>query len=168
MSKERSLKVHSSEMFDFLNLDHVASHMCTCLINNQLLESFASDMPEYSCGGSATSNLAGCILGNPKIKKGQASNSSEKGGPPIIRATRVLVEGMMPIIRKTGDTDDDNKRKYELEDLKDDLLEKALKRMSEAEKMKNDASIEDEVTKDLNKEHYQHVMKRVKILIKEK
>ena len=75
----------------------------------------------------------------------------------------------MPVISNAGDGDNnDNKRKYETEDLKDDTLEKAMKRMNEAEKMKNDETITDEVTKDLNKEFYEHVVKRVKMLIKEK
>ena len=75
---------------------------------------------------------------------------------------------MMTMIGKTGDTDNDNKCKYETEDLKDDMLEKAMKRMNEEEKMKKAESIVDEVTNDLNKEFIEHMVKRVKILIKEK
>ena len=169
VSKEHSLKVHSSEMFDFLNLDPVACCLHTCLIKNQLLESFASDMPDDSCGGSSSTNSAACRLGDPNVKTRPAADSSEKGGPPIIRAARVLVEGMMPIMGKADDDDNnDNKRKYETEDLKDDALEKAIKRMNEAEKMKNDESIVDEVAKDLNTEYHEHMVKRVKKLIKEK
>ena len=33
VSKEYSLKVHSSEMFDFCGPDPVACYFCTCLIN---------------------------------------------------------------------------------------------------------------------------------------
>ena len=71
------------------------------------------------------------------------------------------------MIGKTGNTGDDDKRKHETEDLKDDMLEKSMERMNEAEKMKNDEPIADEVTKALNKEHFEHVVKRVKMLIKE-
>ena len=62
VSKEHSSKAHSSEMFNLLNLDPVVHYLHACLIKNQLLESFASDMPEDYCGGSATSNLAGCLI----------------------------------------------------------------------------------------------------------
>ena len=75
VSKEHSLKAHSSEMFDFLNLDPVACYLHACLIKNHLLESFASDMPDDSCGGSSSSNLATCRLGNPNVKKGKAPDS---------------------------------------------------------------------------------------------
>ena len=89
-------------------------------------------MPEDSCGGSVTSNLAGYRLGNPKIKKGLASDCSEKGGSPIVRFARALVEGAMSIIGNSGDTDNNKKRKFESEELKDDFLEKAMERMNEA------------------------------------
>ena len=76
---------------------------------------------------------------------------------------------MMPIIGNADDADkNNNKRKCETEDLKDDTLEKATKRMNELENMKNDETVVGEVKKDLNKEHFEHVVKRLKMLIKEK
>ena len=59
ISKEDSVKEHSSEMFDFCNLDHIAHHLCAFFINNHLLESFASDVPEDSKVSSSSSNLSG-------------------------------------------------------------------------------------------------------------
>ena len=66
--------------------------MCTCVVNHGLLESFASDAPSESSVGSFSSNLAVHGMPNPKHKK---SRGSEKDGLPIIRATRVLVEGVL-------------------------------------------------------------------------
>ena len=102
-----------------------------------------------------------------KLKRGKLLIPLKRG-VPIIRAVRVLVEGVMPMIGKTGDTGNNDERKYETEDSKNDLLEKAMKRMNEAEKMKNYESIVDQVTKDLNKECFEQMVKRVKMLIKEK
>ena len=75
---------------------------------------------------------------------------------------------MMPIVGNASDSDNNKRRTLETEELKDDLLEKTTKRMNEVENMKNDNSIEDEVTNYLNQECYEHVVKRVKILIKDK
>ena len=58
-------------MLNFCNLDPIAHCMRTCMVNDGLFESFASDMPGKSSGGSATSNLAACGAPNPKCKKGQ-------------------------------------------------------------------------------------------------
>ena len=101
MSKECVLKDHSSEMFDFFNLDPIVHHLHDCLIRNQSLESFASDAPKDSCDSPSSSNLAAHVTHNPKHKKGQDLESKEKGGPPIARATHVLVEGMTPCVGNT-------------------------------------------------------------------
>ena len=57
------------------------------------------------------------------------------------------------------------KRVIESDSSNDDHLEKAMKRMNEAEKMKNDDSVQDEVTKELNKKHYDYAVKKVKSLL---
>ena len=76
---------------------------------NQLLESFALAMPIDSSSGSSSSNLAGFGVENPKIKKGRGSDSAESRGPPVIRVTRVLVQGMTPLVDNEGDCDHNKK-----------------------------------------------------------
>ena len=65
-SKEHSLKVHSSEIFDFCVIDPIAHCLQDCLKINHLLESFSSEMPEDPSGRLSHRNLSGCGTPSPK------------------------------------------------------------------------------------------------------
>ena len=72
---------------------------------------------------------------------------------------------MLPLISTPKNKSAGKKRAIESDSSNDDHLEKAMKRMNEAEKLKNDDSVQDEVTKELNKKYYDHAVKKVKSLL---